>query len=219
MSSNTLEELTRVSMSDTKIFWQIERVNKNLKMWQILIFLIVLELTVDFTSATPVHKSISTSPQPITDTKTSTEILNWENSNEYETGSKYIDSFTSIENKSNHETSNDSDFALQDKEQEHESIEKTPKTNCRTCNKNSDTLSKDDLTKLRIEYEKKQILHKLRMNDRPVTFRKSDLPEPIQHEYENKSRTNADEDEKINQRMNEDFAKTTQKIIFMAQGL
>jgi hypothetical protein len=185
-------------------------VNKNIKMRQILITLIILEITSNLTSATPLHKTISSSPHKITDTEKSSKIFNWE-SREYETGSKYIDSFTSNEIKSNHETSNDSDFAPQDKE--HESIEKNP-TNCRTC-KNSDTLSEDDLTKLRIEYVKKQILHKLRMNDRPIHLRKSDLPEPVQIGYALKT----DEDDKeFNRRANEDFAKTTQKIIFMTQG-
>lgn len=221
MSSNTSEKLTRglIDNYSIKIFWHFERVNKTLRMWQILIFLILLELTSDFTSATPIlageheNKSITSSSPQASDTKNSTKNFNWE-SYEFETGSKYIDSFTSNEIKSNHETSNESDFGPKDKEQEHESIEKIP-INCPSC-KNSGTLSEDDLQKLRIEHVKKQILHKLRMNERPVPLKKSDLPEPVQIGYAIK--TDSD-DEIFNRRVNEDFAKTTQKIIFMTQGL
>lgn len=207
---------------------QLERNKKVLNMWQIVIFVLLFESSYyETTSASPLvlnhhHQLIRSNevlpallPQPVIDTKNSTESLPWQ-INDYATGSKFADSPHTNEFKSNHESESDEavDFAPQDKEDEHESIEKIP-TNCPQC-KNIDTLSEDDLTKLRIEYVKKQILHKLRLTERPKPLKISDLPEPVQIGYSIETDRN---EEMFNRRSSDqDFAKTTQKIVFMTQG-
>lgn len=96
-----------------------------------------------------------------------------------------------------------------------ESNKKSP-FKCPKCEKNSVKMSEDELTNLRIEYVKNQILHKLRMNERPPKKSIDELPEPIQEGYAIQSEDNTDY---LNRRLDDYFAKTTQKIIFLTQGL
>lgn len=99
--------------------------------------------------------------------------------------------------------------------------EKREAANCPKCKQNNNVkMSEDELTNLRIEYVKNEILNKLRMYERPPKKEILDeLPVPIQegHTMEGVEDENADS---INNNLNvEDyFAKTTQKIIFLTQG-
>lgn len=217
VSAKNINLETRTSIQQNQFNnLQLER-NKNvLIMLQIVIFILLIAST---TSASPLahpHRHHHNSSSSSADPETSPESLAWK-SNGYDTGSKYNDSRTTGNGiKSNHDAESDessADFGPQDKEDEHESIEKIP-TKCPQC-KNSDTLSEDDLTKLRIEYVKKQILHKLRLTERPRPLKRSDLPEPVQVGYSIESDKN---EEMFNRRPDGDYAKTTQKIVFMTQG-
>lgn len=185
-------------------------------MWQtVILILLIVSSLYESTSASPLttqtkhrhrhHRTISSTPQPAGSSDTKTQL---------EAGSKYSESPTGngIELESNHDAE-PTDFAPNDdKEDASESIEKIP-TKCPQC-KNSDTLSEDDLTKLRIEYVKQQILKKLQLTERPPVLKKSDLPEPVQIGYEIESDKN---EEMFLRRADAKFAKTTQKIVFMTQ--
>lgn len=200
---------------------QLERNKKVFKMWQtVILILLIVSSLYESTSASPLttqtkhrhhhHSTISSTPQPAGSSDTKTP-LEWK----IKAGSKYSESPTGngIELESNHDAE-PTDFAPNDdKEDASESIEKIP-TKCPQC-KNSDTLSEDDLTKLRIEYVKQQILKKLQLTERPPVLKKSDLPEPVQIGYEIESDKN---EEMFNRRADAKFAKTTQKIVFMTQG-
>ncbi|CAG9799259.1 unnamed protein product [Chironomus riparius] len=85
---------------------------------------------------------------------------------------------------------------------------------CPKCSKNSVKMSEDELTSLRIEYVKNQILHKLRMDERPPKKSFDDLPEPIQEGF---AIQNDDDTDYLNRQLDDYFAKTTQKIIFLTQ--
>lgn len=87
---------------------------------------------------------------------------------------------------------------------------------CPKCSKNSVKISEDELTSLRIEYVKNQILHKLRMDERPPKKSFDDLPEPIQEGF---AIQNDDNTDYLNRQLDDYFAKTTQKIIFLTQGI
>lgn len=87
---------------------------------------------------------------------------------------------------------------------------------CPKCSKNSVKMSEDELTSLRIEYVKNQILHKLRMDERPPKKSFDDLPEPIQEGF---AIENDDNTDYFNRQLDDYFAKTTQKIIFLTQGI
>lgn len=112
-----------------------------------------------------------------------------------------------------HETngiSNEMDFASI----ENESVEKVS-ANCPKCKQNSVKMSEDELASLRTEYVKNQILHKLRMTERPAPVSKDRLPMPIQEGYT----IHVDEsDDYLNRHLDDYFAKTTQKIIFLNRG-
>jgi hypothetical protein len=86
---------------------------------------------------------------------------------------------------------------------------------CIKCLKNSVKMSEDELTSLRIEYVKNQILHKLRMNERPPKKLFDDLPQPIQEGF---AIQYDDDTNYLNRQLDDYFAKTTQKIIFLTQG-
>jgi hypothetical protein len=106
--------------------------------------------------------------------------------------------------------SNEMDFASI----EHESVEKVS-ANCPKCKQNSVKMSEDELASLRTEYVKNQILHKLRMTERPAPVSKDRLPMPIQEGYT----IQVDEsDDYLNRHLDDYFAKTTQKIIFLNRG-
>lgn len=123
-------------------------------------------------------------------------------------GSKFSDNDEARQN----EISNDNvDF---DPKSDHDlSIKASSK--CPKCAQNSVKMSEDELTTLRIEYVKNQILHKLRMNERPPKKDTEDLPEPLQEGYAIQADQNADY---FNRHLDDYFAKTTQKIIFLNQG-
>lgn len=95
-----------------------------------------------------------------------------------------------------------------------ESIKKVS-ANCPKCKQNSVKMSEDELTSLRIEYVKNQILHKLRMNERPPPKDMDELPEPIQEGY---AIQNDDDTDYLNRHLDDYYAKTTQKIIFLTEG-
>jgi hypothetical protein len=95
-----------------------------------------------------------------------------------------------------------------------ESVNKVS-ANCPKCKQNSVKMSEDELTNLRIEYVKNQILHKLGLNERPPPKSLDDLPEPIQEGYAIQS---DDDTDYLNRHLDDYFAKTTQKIIFLTQG-
>lgn len=95
-----------------------------------------------------------------------------------------------------------------------ESIKKVS-ANCPKCKENSVKMSEDELTSLRIEYVKNQILHKLGLNERPPPKSIDELPEPIQEGY---AIHNDDDTDYLNRHLDDYFAKTTQKIIFLTRG-
>lgn len=102
-------------------------------------------------------------------------------------------------------------------EADDESINKKVAANCPKCKKNSVKMSESELANLRIEYVKNQILHKLRMTERPAPVFKDELPEPIQEGYVIQGDDDPDY-EFLNRHLDDYFAKTTQKIIFLTQG-
>lgn len=87
--------------------------------------------------------------------------------------------------------------------------------NCPKCKQNSVKMSENELANLRIEYVKNQILHKLRMTERPAPVPKDELPEPLQEGYAIQS---DDDTDYLNRHLDDYFAKTTQKIIFLTRG-
>lgn len=104
-----------------------------------------------------------------------------------------------------------SDFELSNDD---ESIKKV---NCPKCKQNSVKMSENELTNLRIEYVKNQILHKLKLTERPAPISKDELPEPVQEGYAFSSIADVDT-EFLNRHLDDYFAKTTQKIIFLSKG-
>lgn len=101
-------------------------------------------------------------------------------------------------------------------EEPHQVVEKKVHPNCPKCKQNSVEMSEEELTKLRIEYVKKQILEKLRLTERPnPAVIKDALPAPI---MEGETFQDDQDDQDFNRRMDDFYAKTTQKIIFLTQG-
>lgn len=96
--------------------------------------------------------------------------------------------------------------------------------NCPKCKEKNLNLGEYELTKLRIEYIKNEILNKLRLHERPPKKDMVDeLPEPIQDGYNEGHEDIDDNQNSISNVRNvnafeEYFAKTTQKIIFLTQG-
>lgn len=88
--------------------------------------------------------------------------------------------------------------------------------NCPKCKQNSVKMSENELANLRIEYVKNQILHKLRLTERPAPIDKDELPEPIQEGYA--IQNDDDNTDYLNRHLDDYFAKTTQKIIFLTRG-
>lgn len=95
--------------------------------------------------------------------------------------------------------------------------ESIKKVNCPKCKQNSVKMSENELTNLRIEYVKNQILHKLRLTERPAPISKDELPEPVQEGYAISSIADTNTDF-LNRHLDDYFAKTTQKIIFLSKG-
>lgn len=91
--------------------------------------------------------------------------------------------------------------------------EKQAQINCPKC-KNELRMTEDELTELRIEYVKKQILRKLKLKERPQVS-VSNIPKPVAEG----ATIQLDDSDDMQQRVSEEFyAKTTQKIIFPQLG-
>lgn len=106
---------------------------------------------------------------------------------------------------------------LPDFEPSNDDDESIQKVNCPKCKQNSVKMSENELANLRIEYVKNQILHKLRLTERPAPIAKDELPEPVQEGYAINSIADPDTDF-LNRHLDDYFAKTTQKIIFLTKG-
>lgn len=128
-----------------------------------------------------------------------------------ENGSKYIDDIAPSHDE-NEIAADTPDFEPSDDD---ESIKKVT-ANCPKCKQNSVKMSENELANLRIEYVKNQILHKLRLTERPAPVDKDELPEPIQEGYA--IQTDDDNTDYLNRHLDDYFAKTTQKIIFLSRG-
>lgn len=90
-----------------------------------------------------------------------------------------------------------------------------PTSSCPKCQQNSVKVSEENLTELRIEFVKNQILQKLRLTERPPQSLNMDaLPKPIA----DGDTIQMDIDEKPDPRLDDFYAKTTQKIIFLTRG-
>lgn len=88
------------------------------------------------------------------------------------------------------------------------------KVNCPKCrNRPELRMTEEELTNLRIEYVKNQILKKLRMTERP-NVSATNLPRPIAEG----SMITEGEEEQQNQAFEQFYGKTTQKIIFLELG-
>ncbi|CAO1351877.1 unnamed protein product [Diamesa serratosioi] len=73
-------------------------------------------------------------------------------------------------------------------------------------------MSEDELTELRIEFVKNQILQKLRLTERPAKMEMDRLPKPIADGYTIQVAEKTDDS---SQRLDDYYGKTTQKIIFL----
>lgn len=88
-------------------------------------------------------------------------------------------------------------------------------SSCPKCQQNSVKVSEESLTELRIEFVKNQILQKLRLTERPPQSLLIDaLPKPIA----DGDTIQMEIDEKPDPRLDDFYAKTTQKIIFLTRG-
>lgn len=88
------------------------------------------------------------------------------------------------------------------------------KVNCPKCQSRPELrMTEEELTKLRIEYVKNQILKKLRMTERP-NVSVANLPRPVAEG----SMISEDEEEQQNHVFEQFYGKTTQKIIFLELG-
>lgn len=125
-------------------------------------------------------------------------------------GSKY-NADISPNHDANEIAENSSDFEPSDDE----SIKKVA-ANCPKCKQNSVKMSENELANLRIEYVKNQILHKLRMTERPAPISKDEIPEPLQEGYAIGQGDGGTA--YLNRHLDDYFAKTTQKIIFLTRG-
>lgn len=91
--------------------------------------------------------------------------------------------------------------------------DKKNQSNCPKC-KNELRMTEQELTELRIEYVKKQILRKLKLKERPQVS-VTHIPKPVAEG----ATIQFDDSDDVQQRVSEEFyAKTTQKIIFPQLG-
>lgn len=87
--------------------------------------------------------------------------------------------------------------------------------NCPKCQSRPELrMTEEQLTKLRIEYVKNQILKKLQMTERP-NVSATNLPRPV---AEGSMIDPVDEEEQQNNAFEQFYGKTTQKIIFLELG-
>lgn len=86
---------------------------------------------------------------------------------------------------------------------------------CPSCRENAFHVSEDELTALRIDFVKNQILKKLRMKERPaVNIPLSGVPKPVAEGATIESYR----ENKHHKERDEYYGKTTQKIIFPKEG-
>ncbi|XP_063705431.1 growth/differentiation factor 8 isoform X2 [Culicoides brevitarsis] len=83
--------------------------------------------------------------------------------------------------------------------------------NCKTC-QNGVKMTEEELTALRIEFVKNQILKKLRLTERPNVSIK-DLPKPITEKL-----VPEPEPENVNRQLEDYYGKTTKKFIFLQEA-
>lgn len=98
-----------------------------------------------------------------------------------------------------------SDLSQEKKHREH-----TEKKSCKTCQ--GVKMSEDELTALRIEFVKNQILKKLRLSERPQVS-VEDLPRPV-----TETMLPLPEVDNRNRQLEDYYAKTTKKFIFLQEG-
>lgn len=98
----------------------------------------------------------------------------------------------------------------------HENIQNNKKTkNCAKCQNHPELrMTEEELTALRIEYVKNQILQKLRLTERPQVSA-SNIPKPV---AEGATIYQESTQEHTNRAPDEFYGKTTQKIIFLKLG-
>lgn len=116
---------------------------------------------------------------------------------------------------SSHDANEIADDSTDFEPADHDVSIKKVAANCPKCKQNSVKMSENELANLRIEYVKNQILHKLRLTERPAPVPKDELPEPIQEGYAIQGDENTDY---LNRHLDDYYAKTTQKIIFLSRG-
>jgi TGF-beta receptor len=93
-------------------------------------------------------------------------------------------------------------------------FETQEKLKCPTCKQHGVQITPEDLKSLRIEFLKNEILRKLRLSERPkISFPK--LPQPIADGITIQYNPEVDES---NKRLDDYYAKTTQKIVFLNEG-
>lgn len=88
--------------------------------------------------------------------------------------------------------------------------------NCPKCKQNAVEMSEAELVELRISYVKNQILQKLRLDKRPDPVDRPALPKPILDGVAIQSP--GDDMDDLNRRLDDFYAKTTQKVLFLSQG-
>lgn len=163
------------------------------------------------------HKKSDEKSEPTADSRERTLPPNiWallatnKRANDNDNGPKYNDDIDA-----NHAMNEIVDDSSDFEQSDDESIKKVA-ANCPKCKQNSVKMSEHELANLRIEYVKNQILHKLRMTERPAPVSKDELPEPIQEGY---AIQNDDDTDYLNRHLDDYYAKTTQKIIFLSRGM
>jgi TGF-beta receptor, other len=100
--------------------------------------------------------------------------------------------------------------------EEKESTSPATPTPCPTCKNSVMTMSEDELSELRIEFVKNQILKKLRLTERPPKISAHSVPTPIVDEI-NTHQAEMEQGEMF-KRLDDYYGKTTQKIIFLNRG-
>ncbi|XP_075151406.1 activin beta chain dawdle [Haematobia irritans] len=102
--------------------------------------------------------------------------------------------------------------SLEDNEESSKANEKSSNVGCPKCegSRNMEMVSEEELTRLRIEFVKQQILDKLRLKERPIIPAVS-LPKPILE-----GRTIQQEDDDSSKKdMDDYYARTSKKFIFL----
>lgn len=113
---------------------------------------------------------------------------------------------SSSENESNNENDDFDKF-----HKSHSTHKDESGKNCKTC-QNGVKMTEEELTALRIEFVKNQILKKLRLTERPNVSIK-DLPKPITEKL-----VPFPETENVNRQVEDYYGKTTKKFIFLQEG-